>query len=96
MDDSLAFGLGVGESIPFHWPFGTRKQLVIKLAQEWSWSGGFRIDEILDVAIKIPHLTRDLSYFARVQVRWEHNTFFVIFNNENKEYSPYRIENQLL
>jgi hypothetical protein len=64
----------------------------------WQWSNGFSIDQLGDFAVKIPLAQTDRSsqkqhYICRVHITFERATFFIVFNEESKEFPPYRLEN---
>jgi hypothetical protein len=56
-------------------------------------SCGFLIDQLGDLAVKIPYKDQATYYISGVQIKLEKATFLVAFNPESKEFPPYRIEN---
>lgn len=95
--NSSRFVLQDKERLPWHWPSGEHaRELCIKL-EESDWSFGFPLDHLGDFAIKIPLNDAnnfDIPYYlARIQIKIDNSTLFVIINAENKVFPPYRIEN---
>lgn len=89
------YSLHPKERIPWHWPSKDHpKELCISI-QGSEWSSGFSLTQLGELAVKIPLRSQSLSnyYLARMQIKLESSTFFVIFNSEDKAFPPFRIEN---
>lgn len=69
------------------------RRLRITLGDDCQWSGGLKIDDIGKYALNIRNNMNEIVYLARVEVKVERATSFVIFNNEDPDFPPYRIEN---
>lgn len=91
------FSLQSMERLPWHWPImDYPKELCIKLENS-QWSGGFVLDQLGEFAVKVPlPEAQDSSvpyYLARVEIKLEGCTFYIVISSENRTFPPYRIEN---
>jgi hypothetical protein len=58
------------------------------------WSGYFGIDNIGDFAVIVRNSRSETSFLARVEVRSDGASIYVIISADNPEAAPYRIENR--
>eukprot|EP00743_Colponemidia_sp_Colp-15_P008438 GILK01009172.1.p1 GENE.GILK01009172.1~~GILK01009172.1.p1 ORF type:complete len:1282 (+),score=242.95 GILK01009172.1:355-3846(+) len=95
LDTDRTYILHCQEFTAFHWQDDKNKPLLtIKFAEVgWEWSGGFRIDEMGDFAVKLNNRELNNVYLARIAVTLEDATVFVRLMEEARDYPPYRIEN---
>ena len=74
------------QQVPYHWNDHSKPyQLCIRLAEGfWEWSGGFDIHDIGNFCVKMRHRNGEKSYLARVRIKVDGSTTFVIINPEDK------------
>ena len=95
--------LETNEGKPFHW-FNVPKtisdeaeelQLSFRLSADgWRWSGGIVISDIRGMAIKLRNDITNTTLVARIEIKSEDTTSYVLISEENPEVPLYRIVNR--
>ena len=91
------------EGKPFHW-FNVPKtisdeaeelQLSFRLSADgWRWPGGIVISDIRGMAIKLRNDITNTTLVARIEIKSEDTTSYVLISEENPEVPLYRIVNR--
>jgi hypothetical protein len=82
----------------FHWPEFSRvpKLLSVKVGNDAQWSGGFGIDAVGEFSLNVRNDMNEISSLARIDIKMENATAFVIIRQESSEFPPYRVDNDSL
>eukprot|EP01132_Coremiostelium_polycephalum_P006743 gene6743-8360_t len=91
-----------GECKPFHWtvPISNKPKKITVQAltsdgEKWRWSGGFFIDSVNDLVIRVRNDDKPFhhSILMHVNIKDKHGTYYISFPEVNRDSSPYVIEN---
>ena len=91
------FRIHPGNFSPVQWTdVGLPKKICIRIHHAgWMWSGGFSLDHVGDLFLKLRHRDRGITKIVRADISRtsDHGTEQIILRSNPEEFAPYRLEN---